>query len=163
MEQESHIQWVIYSVDHYDYYISLNKETLENIKNWNIVKSKIVYLSDKDIKQRIQKKLLITLLTEDERNLILRDTKILRNHEQVWLKISSRLLDALIEENLEDYEHRYDFAWNKIHFLIKNSKKPFNDKSWFDRLFKICEESNIKQPTTWDLFESEYIDVIKEE
>lgn len=161
MKQESHIQWAIYDLDHSDYYISLNKETLENIKEWNIVKSKIVYLSEKDIKQMVQKKLLIILLTEEERNDFLRDAVIMRNSEEVWLKISSRLLDVLIEENLEDYEHRYDFAWNKIHFLIKNSNKPFNDKSWFDTIFKRCEEWNKVEPTTWDLFESEYIDVLK--
>lgn len=161
MKQESHIQWVFYDVDHYDYYVSLNKETLENIRNWNIIKSKIVYLSDKDITQNVQKRLLITLLSEDERNLILRDTRIVHNQEEVWLKISGRLLDILIEENLEDYEHRYDFVWNKIHFLTKNSKNPFNDKSWFDRVFSMCEKSNRVQPTTWDLFESEYINVIK--
>ena len=63
MKQESHIQWAIYDLDHNDYYISLNKETLGNIKEWNIVKSKIVYLSEKDIKQIAQKKLLIILLT----------------------------------------------------------------------------------------------------
>ena len=162
MKEESHIQWVIYDVDHRDYYISLNKETLENIKKWNIVKSKLVYLSNDDIKQRTQKKLLITLLTEKERNLLLRDTRIINSHEDVWLKISGRLLDTLIEENLEDYEHRYDFMWNKIHFLIKDSKKPFNDKSWFDRLFRSCEELSGTQPTTWDLFESEYIDINKQ-
>ena len=159
MERESHIQWVVYDVDHMDYYISLNKETLEDIRKWNIVKSKIVYLSDKAIKQRVQRKLLITLLSDEERNKILRDTRIVRTSEEVWLKISSRLLDALIEENLEDYEYRYDFAWNKIHFLVKDSKNPFNDKSWFDRIFKTCEESNKKEPITWDLFESDYIDI----
>ena len=162
MKQESHIQWAIYDMDHSDYYISLNRETLENIEKWNIVKSKIVYLSDKDITQMVQKKLLITLLTEDERNISLRDAIIIRNFEEVWLKISSRLLNVLIEENFEDYGHRYDFAWNKIHFLIKNSTRPFNDKSWFDRIFKVCEKWNKVEPTTWDLFESEYIDVYKQ-
>ena len=159
MKKESHIQWVIYDMDHMDYYISLEKETLENIKKWNIIKSKFVFLTDKDIKEKVQRKLLITLLTEEERNKILRDTKIIRTDEEFWLKISERLLNTLIEENLEDYEHRYDFAWNKIHFLIKDSTKPLNDKSWFDTLFKRCEKSNESKPTTWDLFESEYLDV----
>ena len=70
--------------------------------------------------------------------------------------------DLVIEENLEDYEYRYDFMWNKVHFLIKNSKTPFNDKSWFDTIFKRCEKINKKQPTTWDLFESDYINVINQ-
>ena len=159
MEKESHIQWVFYDIDHMDYYISLEKETLENIKKWNIIKSKIVFLTDKDIKEKVQKRLLITLLTEEERNEILRDTRIIRTDEEVWLKISERLLDVLIEENLEDYEHRYDFMWNKIHFLIKWSQRALNDKSWFDRIFKACEWQNKIQPTTWDLFESGYIDI----
>ena len=38
MEKESHIQWAFYDVDHYDYYVSLNQETLEKIKEWNIIK-----------------------------------------------------------------------------------------------------------------------------
>ena len=32
MGKESHIQWAIYCVDNYDYYVSLNKGTLEKIK-----------------------------------------------------------------------------------------------------------------------------------
>ena len=69
MGKESHIQWAIYCVDHYDYYVSLNKGTLEKIKEWNIIKSKIVYSSYdyEQNKKMVQKKLFITLLTEEER------------------------------------------------------------------------------------------------
>jgi len=161
MEKESHIQWAIYDVDHYDYYVSLNKGTLEKIKEWNIIKSKIVYSSYdyEQNKKMIQKKLFITLLSEEERRKNRWETKFIRTDEKVWLKISNYLLNTLIEANLEDYEHRYDTMWNKIHFLIADFEWPFNEKWWFDNTFKSCERLNKKLPTEWDLFESDYIDV----
>lgn len=159
MGKESHIQWAIYCVDNSDYYISLKKDTLDEVKKWNIIKSKIVYFSDKNIRELVQKKLLITLLTEDERKKNLSETRIIHSDDKVWLKISKKLLDILIEENSEDFEYRYNMGWDKIHFLIDNSERPFSEKSWFDSTFRFCEKSNKKQPTTWDLFDSEYIDV----
>jgi hypothetical protein len=56
----------------------------------------------------IQKKLFITLLTDEERKKNRSETKFIRTNEKVRLKISNRLLNILIEENPEDYEHRYD-------------------------------------------------------
>lgn len=161
MEKEPHIQWAFYDVDHYDYYISLNKNSLEKIKEWNIIKSKIVY-SSFDIEQNkkmIQKKLFITLLTDEERKKNRSETKFIRSDEKVCLKISNYLLNNLIEANLEDYEHRYDAMWNKIHFLIADSEKAFSEKRCFDNTFKSCEKLNKKLPTSWDLFEYEYINV----
>jgi hypothetical protein len=161
MEKIPHIQWALYDVDHYDYYVSLNKDSLEKIKEGNIIKSKIVY-SSFDIEQNtkmIQKKLFITLLTDEERQKNRSETKFIHTNEKVWLKISNYLLNNLIEANLEDYEHRYDAMWNKIHFLVANPKKSFSEKWWFDNIFKSCEKLNKKLPTSWDLFESDYIDV----
>ena len=161
MEKESHIQWAIYDVDHYYYYVSLNKGTLEKIKEWNIIKSKIVYSSYdyEQNKKMVQKKLFITLLTQEERKKNQQETKFIRSDEKVCLKISNYLLNNLIEANLEDYEHRYDAMWNKIHFLINETEEPFSDKWWFDNTFKSCERLNKRLPTEWDLFESDYINV----
>lgn len=159
MEKESHIQWALYDVDHYDYYVSLNQETLEKIKEWNIIKSKIVYLADKDIQDIVQKELFLTLLTEDERKKNRWETKIIRTQDKVWIKISDYLLNILISTNLEDYEHRYDVMWNKIHFLTNDSERPLNEKWGFDNTFQSCERQNKKQPTNWDLFESDYINI----
>ncbi len=163
MEKESHIQWAFYDVDHYDYYVSLNEGTLEKIKEWNIIKSKIVYSSYdyEQNKKMIQKKLFITLLSEEERRKNRWETKFIRTDEKVWLKISNRLLDILINENPKDYEHRYDMLWNKIHFLIKETEEPFSDKWWFDNTFQSSERLNKKLPEQLDLFESEYINVHK--
>ena len=159
MEKESHVQWAFYDVDHMDYRVSLNKETLDKVKQWNIIKSKIVYYSKNGIKDMVQKKLFITLLTDEERNKDMRETKFIRSDEKVCLKISNYLLNELITENPEDYEHRYDMMWNKIHFLVDDVEKPFSEKSWFDSTFRFCEKSNKRQETTWDLFDSEYINV----
>ncbi len=128
MGKETHIQWALYDVDHYDYYISLNQETLEKIKEWNIIKSKIVYSSYdyEQNKKMIQKKLFITLLTDEERKKNRWETKFIRSDEKVCLKISERLLNILIDENPQDYEHRYDAMWNKIHFLIDETERPLN-------------------------------------
>lgn len=164
MSQKSHIQWALYDIDNYDYYISLNQETLEKIKEWNIIKSKIVYSSYdyEQNKKMIQKKLFITLLTDEERRKNRWETKLIRTEEKVWLKISSYLLNNLIESNLEDYEHRYDAMWNKIHFLIADSKKAFSEKRWFDNTFKSCERLNKNLPEQLDIFESDYINVYNE-
>lgn len=159
MEQESHIQWAIYCTNNFDYYISLNRDTLDKIKGWNIVKSKIVILSDEDIKERTQKNLFITLLTEEERKKERQETKIIQTTDKVWLKISDRLLNILIEENPEDYEHRYNAMWDKIHFLIKDEERPFSEKQWFDNTFQLCEKQNKKLPEQLDIFESDYIKV----
>lgn len=163
MNKESHIQWAFYDVNNLDYYVSLNQETLESIKDWKTVKSKIVYSSYdyEQNKKMIQKKLFITLLTDEERRKNRWETKFIRTDEKVWLKISNYLLNNLIEANLENYEHRYDAMWNKIHFLINETEEPFSDKWWFDNTFKSCERLNKKQPTEWDLFESDYINVYK--
>ena len=161
MGKEPHIQWAFYDIDHYDYYVSLNKETLNKIKEWSIIKSKIVFLAEKenDLRNLTQKKLFITLLTDEDRIKNRSETKFIHSHEKVWLKISNRLLNILIEGNPEDYEHRYDAMWNKIHFLIANPERPLSDKWWFDNTFKSCERLNKRLPTEWDLFESDYINV----
>ena len=163
MKKYPHVQWAFYDVDHMDYHISLSKKTLKNIEEWNIIKSKIVYLTDdaEDIKKIVQRKLFITLLTDEERRKELRETKFIRDNEKVVLKISNYLLNILIKNRSEDYEHRYDGIWNKIHFLTTDPRRPYNLKSWFDSTFRFCEKLNKKQSTTWDLFESEYINVHK--
>lgn len=161
MEQESHIQWAFYHIDKFDYHVSLNQDTLNKIKEWNIIKSKIVFLADKDVKNLIQKKLFITLLTDEERIKNRSETKIIHTSDSVCLKISNRLLNILIKENPEDYEHRYDAMWNKIHFLIDETERPLSQKWWFDNVFQIWEKQNKKLPIEWDLFESDYIDVYK--
>lgn len=161
MEKEQHIQWAIYCMDNNDYYVSLNMETLEKIKQWNIIKSKIVYLTDKDIEKMAQKQLFLTLLTNEERKNNRWESKIIHAQDKIWIKISDYLLNRLIDSNPKDFEHRYGTHNNKMHFLIKDVDWPFNDKSWFDRTFQSCERQNKKLPTEWDLFESDYINVYK--
>lgn len=164
MSQKLHIQWALYDMDNKDYYVSLNREILDKVKEWNIVKSKIVYSSYnyEEIGKMMQKDLYITLLSDEERNKNFWETKLIRTDEKVWLKISSYLLNNLIESNLEDYEHRYDAMWNKIHFLIADSKKAFSEKRWFDNTFKFCEGLNKNLPEQLDIFESDYINVYNE-
>lgn len=86
MEKENHIQWAIYYPDHRDYYISLERETLKKIKNWDIIKSKIVYGSDRDIRDLAQKQLYISLMGDNERRTIMRETKITHTEEKSLIK-----------------------------------------------------------------------------
>ena len=162
--EESHIEWAIYDATRLDYYVSINKETLKKIKEWNTLKWKFVCFSDhyNDIEAWVQKNLFITLLTDEERKGYRCETEFIETKEKVYLKISNYLLNNLIETNLEDYQHRYDVMWNKIHFLVADWKRPFNEESWFDDTFKYCEKLNKKLPTSWDLFESEYINAYKQ-
>ncbi len=185
MEEKSHIQWAIYCIDNSDYYVSLNQDSLNKIKEWNIIKSKIVYLSNKGeiIRNLIQKNLFITLLTDKERIKNRWETKITDTTDSVRLKISNSLLNTLIGKNPEEeweddsekeweknpekkskdgpknYEHRYNAMQDKIHFLIKDEEKPFSEKSWFDDTFELCEGLNKKLPEQLYLFEDEYINV----
>lgn len=159
--EESHIEWAVYSLDSRDYYVSLNQETLGKIKNWDIIRSKIVYDSDNDMTELVQKELYISLMSDNERRKNWFETKIVRTEEKVWLRISTQLLDILLRKPWKDYEYRYDFWWNKIHFYLSNDREPLSEKRWFDNIFKNCEALNkpTPQPEMWDLFESEYIDV----
>lgn len=229
MEKEQHIQWAYYKVLHHDYYISLNLETLNKVKEWSIIKSKIVYNVDweENTKNMVQKKLFITLLTEEERKKFWRETRVICTNEKVWIKISERLLDILLETDLIQYEHRYDVYWNKIQFYIDDFEREKDrrekkeeeykkekeerekkaeeihkikekdcrekkeekykkrkeerekkveaerenmgierefkerERNSFDDVFQSCERQNKKQPTEWDLFESDYINVYK--
>ena len=160
MKKESHIQWALYDVDSRDYYISLEPETLNKIKDWNIIKSKIVY-SGGNVREMVQKKLFISLLNDNERRAFFRDAEIVRTKEAVWLRISNELLDALLEKPWNNYEHRYDTWWNKIHFIIDDDGCVPSDKEWFDNNFQLLEKLNKPEvkPEMGDLFEAEYVDV----
>lgn len=155
------MQWAFYDIDSRDYYVSLEPEILNKIKDWNIIKSKIVY-SGGNVREMVQKRLFISLLGDNEKRAFLRDTKIVRTDEAVWLRISNQLLDILLEEGpWEDYEHRYDWGWNKIHFLIDDNGRVPSEKKWFDNTFQLLENLNKPEikPEMEDLFESEYINV----
>ena len=91
----------------------------------------------------------------------MRETRIVRAEEKVWLRISDQLLEILLEYPWEDYEYRYDFWWNKVHFYLSNDMAPLSEKWWFDNAFQLCEALNkpMVKPEMWDLFESEYVDV----
>lgn len=163
MNKESHIQWAIYKPDNMDYYVSLNVDTLNKIKEGNLIKSKIVYHGT-GIKKMTQRNLFIALLTDEEYKKEHSKTKVVRGDDRVLLKISNVLLDTLIKENPLKYEHRYDLMWNKMHFFVREPGKDeeeswFHPKSIFDYEFKYAEHFN---PTAieWDLFEETgYIDV----
>lgn len=154
-----HRQWDIYDINHYDHYISLNEDTLQKIKEWCLIKSKIVYSSNNlnEKKNLIQRELRICMLEESERRNILNEVKIINTPEYVWLKISQRLLELLVETNVNDYEYRYNWRWDKIHFYIKDNWDLYeNNKLDFDYAFQQLEELNMKFPITGDLFEDEY-------
>ena len=73
-----------------------------------------------------------------------------------------RLLVKKVESNKKynmQLEVPYDGA--KPMYLVDDVDKPFSEKSWFDSTFRFCEKLNKKDPTSWDLFESEYINVYK--
>ena len=163
MNKESHIQWIYYNMNNSDYYVSLERETLQHIKEWKTVKSKIVYYHSRDfdqIEKMVQKKLLMILLIDKNHSKYRKEVKIIDTGDEIWFKISEWLLNALIEWELGEYQHRYDTI-NKMHFLVGEPENSFCEKDWFDFIFGFCESLNKKQPTEWDLFESDYINVYK--
>lgn len=157
-----HRQWAFYDIDHNDYHVSLKKSTLHKIKEWNIIKWTIVYISyglDK-MKKLTQKDLFLSLLSNAERSRILNETKIIYASDALWMQISEKLLDTLIDTNYDDYEYRYNFIWwDKIHFYVNEKQHAFNEKSWFDNLFQLGLKYNKKQDEQGYLFESEYVKI----
>lgn len=132
-EISKNIEWCIYDMDHNDYSFSINKETLNQIKNWEEFRTTMYYSSSQrksleDIQQRMRKNLIIWLLSDEERRKNMTDALVKnykRESEEVIMNISNRLLENLLEFEwwypLDEYEYRYNMRWDKMYFYMNDS------------------------------------------
>lgn len=142
-EDLSNLEWCIYDIDHHDYDFSLNRETLNKIKNWEKAEMVMHYYtphgnSIEDIQESMRKTLILWLLSNKDRIKIMTDA-VVKNHfrtsKEVTINISNELIENLLEFKWSafwnGYEYRYNIGWDKITFYIDDS---------FD---KECLQSNI--------------------
>ncbi len=105
--------WVIYQPSKRDYDVSIWKEELEQIKNWEPINSHLYYR----IHDEIIKRDLVILLAEPS-NAQYEWAKFDWWKEQIKMWITEELLDNLLKFEWNIYEHRYDPLWNKILFWV---------------------------------------------
>lgn len=132
-EDLSNIEWCIYDIDHHDYKFSLNKETLNKIKNWE--KAEMVmyhYISHgeliKNIQERMRKTLILWLLSNENRRKEMTNA-VVKNHskdsKEVIINISNELIENLLEFKWSafwnSYDYRYNIGWDKMMFYKDNS------------------------------------------
>ena len=129
LDEIKKIEGGIYDIDHNDYSVSLNKESLQNILNWKEIK-RTLYLSSHSIdsiQEWMRKELIIWLLSDKERNKEMTEALVKGNQkdsEKVSINISKRLLENLLafEGNSfsDSYDYRYNMRWDKILFYVTN-------------------------------------------
>ena len=122
--------WCIFNVDEVfkDYDFSINKRTIQDIKDWKEVKTDIYYRnfnSEDGIQDGTRKTLILWLMTENDDNGS-QDTKIEGNNkesEKVKIYFSRTLLDTLLDTNDSPIiEPDYTTTkWWKIHFYVNDS------------------------------------------
>ena len=93
------IDWWIYDIDHNDYSLSLNKDSLEKVLAWEELK-RTLYLSSHnlsidDVQEWMRKELIIWLLSDEDRANEMTDALVKWNNkpsEKVSLKIENVIL-----------------------------------------------------------------------
>ena len=150
MNEKTWIEWGIFDAEHNDYSFSLNKNTLRKINDWESIQTILYYnfnwKSINDFENWMRKKLVICLLSDDERRKNMSDAIVLnytKESELVTIKISKHLLDNLLDFEWwsfsDDYEYRYNTGWDKMHFYVNDShsKTMLNDSlKFYEEIFK---------------------------
>lgn len=138
MEQKSeNTEWCIFYLDYSNYSLSLNKNTINKIKNWEEIKSTIyhdshLFKTKEDIQERMKKELIIWLKnndsTEKYNDIIIEP--YWNKSEKVIIRISNNLLENLINSEWENYEYCLNSRGNKITFYINDNteRKELNNK-----------------------------------
>jgi len=135
---DQNLEWWLYNTNHMDYYISLNKESLMKILDWEEVNTDLYWTWDwidmRELEKWVGKELTFCLLSDEERSKNFTNALPVDNRklsEKVKIKISKNLINSILsyEPNYrwESYEYRYDAWWNKMHFYVK-------DNHWKERL-----------------------------
>ena len=130
-------QWCIFDLDHSNYIFSLNRESLNKIKNWEKIKTTIyhdsyLFKSKNDLKEWMKKELIIWLLwnneSEEQSEVIVKP--YWKESQNVIIEISNSLIENLMNCKLNDYEYCFNSRGNKMNFYVNDSwkKEDLNER-----------------------------------
>lgn len=121
------LEWCIYDVDHNDYSVSLNKDSLQKVLDWEEIK-RTLYVSShsiEDIQEWMRKELFIWLLSDEDRKKQMTEAYVTWNQkdsETVRMNISNQLLENLLAFEWgtfsDSYDYRYNMRGDKILFYV---------------------------------------------
>ena len=132
-ENSEGTEWCIFDLDYSNYLFSLNRDSINKIKNWEKKESTIyhnsyLFKSKEDLQERMKKELILWLLSDNNSEIIVEPYE--KGSKQVIIRISKNLLENLINSEWDNYEICYNSRWNKMNFYINDSseKKELNQK-----------------------------------
>lgn len=137
MTKWENTEWWIFDLDYSNFNISLNRESLYEIKKWGKIESIIfhnsyLFKTKEDLQERMKKELIIWLTHDDikegwEEVII---EPYWNTSNKVIINISNNLLENLINYEWDCYEYCLNSRGNKMNFYVNNStdKKELNNK-----------------------------------
>ena len=129
--------WVIYDPLKRDYDVSLWKEQIMAIKQWEKILSHIYWVNGNEL---VRKDLVFVL---SETPIAQRDyAKITREWELIKLEICKRLADDLLAFEWNMYEHRYDSHGNKMYFGMEGKNKNWlrQKRAWISSDIELYDD-----------------------
>ncbi len=129
--------WVIYQPEKKDYDVSIWKEELLQILQWNEVSSHLYYKTNDEI---VRRKLFFVLT--DTSNAQYEWAKITWDEDSIKIGISKELLENLLNFKGNVYEHRYNPHWDKIQFWLewKNASWLTQFREWLSQDIELYDE-----------------------
>lgn len=144
MEQKSeNTEWCIFDLDFSNYSFSLNRNSLNKIKNWEKIKSTIyhnsyLFKTKEDLQERMKKELIIWLLWNNDwkENSEIKVEPYEKESSKVIIRISNNLLENLINSEWNSYEYCFNSRGNKMIFYINSSTEKEELKNEIEELNK---------------------------
>lgn len=129
--------WVIYQPEKKDYDVSIWKEELLQILQWNEVSSHLYYKTNDEI---VRRKLFFVLT--DSSNAQYEWAIITWDEDSIKIGISKELLENLLNFKGNVYEHRYNPHWDKIQFWLewKNASWLTQFRGWLSQDIELYDE-----------------------
>ena len=138
-----------FDIDHRDYFMAINKDTIKWILEWTDVKMNL-YLKScniwlNEMTESMRKELIISILSDEDRRKEMSETVFKdswKYSDKIRLNISEHLLNNL--QNFkwtsfwDAYEYRYNVWWDKINFYVHDSywkRRLKHDIEFLDELF----------------------------
>lgn len=128
---DENLEWWIFNAKNSDFFITINKENLSKVLNWEELKIELYrsweQLDFRELEKWVRKELTLCLIPDNERNKKLEEALPIDNEkesEKVRIEISKGLINELLNYEWKisaDYGQRYGIWWNKMHFYVTES------------------------------------------